>query len=162
MSTSQRLVLEPAASFISVARQLEDWDGGATDLVAGLGDEPISARWTRGDLEVRYSANPAIGLRVIEGSGVEEVAGRLRLTGERAVLLAGSSDPGEVLLGITALGLLGDLHALPTLERLVASRGAEHRGAAELAIRRIGMTALSIGRSVCKTDVERTPTATPS
>jgi hypothetical protein len=146
VSTSQRLVLEPAASFISVARQLEGWDGGATDLVAGLGDEPISARWTRGDLEVRYSANPAIGLRVIEGSGVAEVAGRLpSLTGERAVLLAGSSDPGEVLLGITALGLLGDLRALPTLERLVASRDASTRGAAELAIRRIGMTALSIG-----------------
>ena len=95
---------------------------------------------------MRYTANPAIGLRVLEGSGVAKVAGHLPLlSGERAVLLAGSSDRGEALLGVTALGLLGDMDALPTLQRLVGSGDASTRGAAELAIRRIGMAALSTG-----------------
>ena len=101
----------------------------------------MAARWTLGDLEVSYTANPAIGLRVLEGSGVAKVADSVPcLSGERAVFLAGSSDRGEALLGITALGLLGDMHALPTLQRLVASGDGSTRGAAELAIRRIGMS----------------------
>ena len=105
-----------------------------------------AARWTLGDLEVSYTANPAIGLRVLEGSGVAKVADSVScLSGERAVFLAGSSDRGEALLGITALGLLGDMHALPTLQRLVASGDGSTRGAAELAIRRIGMSALTTG-----------------
>ena len=142
----QRLVLAPEVSGAEVAAALAGWDGGATDLAAAVDGERISARWTRGDLEVRYSANPAIGLRVLEGSGVAEITGRLPLlSGERAVLLAGSFDRGEALLGITALGLLGDMHALPTLQRLAASNDASTSSAAELAIRRIGIAALSIG-----------------
>ncbi len=145
-TVTDRLVLARGAGFAEVAAALAGWDGGPTDRVLPLGDEPVSAHWTRGDLEVSYSANPAIGLRVLEGSGVAKVAGHLPLlSGERAVLLAGSSDRGEALLGITALGLLGDMHALPTLQRLVASGDASTRGAAELAIRRIGMAALSTG-----------------
>jgi hypothetical protein len=143
---TDRIVLARWTGFAEVASALAGWDGGPTDRVLPLGDEPVGARWTRGDLEVRYSANPAIGLRVLEGSGVAKVAGSLRaLSGERAVLLASSSDREEALLGITALGLLGDMHALPTLQRLVASDDGSTRGAAELAIRRIGMTALSTG-----------------
>jgi hypothetical protein len=141
-----RLVLAPEISAAQVAEAFANWNGGATDLTAALDGEPVSAQWTRGDLEVSYSANPAIGLRVLEGSGVASVAGSLpELSGERAVLLASSADAGEALLGITALGLLGDMHALPTLQRLVASGDGSTRGAAELAIRRIGMTALAVG-----------------
>ena len=119
---SNRVVLAPEVSAAEVADTLADWNGGATDLTPALDGEPVSAHWTNGDLEVSYTANPAIGLRVLEGSGVAKVAGHLRLlSGERAVLLAGSSDRGEALLGITALGLLGDMHALPSLQRVVAS-----------------------------------------
>jgi hypothetical protein len=145
-TVTDRLVLARGAGFAEVASALAGWDGGPTDRVLPLGDEPVGARWTRGDLEVRYSANPAIGLRVLAGSGVAKVAGSLPgLSGERAVLLAGSADRGEALLGVTALGLLGDMHALPTLQRLVASGDGSTRGAAELAIRRIGMSALTTG-----------------
>jgi hypothetical protein len=143
---SNRVVLSPEISAADIADALAGWDGGATDLATALDGEPLSAHWTCGDLEVSYSANPAIGLRVLEGSGVAKVASHLPLlSGERAVLLAGSSDHGEALLGITALGLLGDMQALPTLQRLAASRDGSTRGAAELAIRRIGMAALSTG-----------------
>ena len=142
----KRVVLAPEASAADVSAALAGWRGGATDLVAGVGGEPISARWTRGDLEVRYSANPAIGLRVIEGSGVAEVAGRLPLlSAERAVVLARSSDPATALLGITASGMLGEISALPTLQRLVDSDDERIRGAAELAIRRVGMSTLVEG-----------------
>ncbi len=141
-----RLVLAPEVSAAQVAAALTGWSGGATDLAGGLDSEPMAARWTLGDLEVSYTANPAIGLRVLEGSGVAKVADSVScLSGERAVFLAGSSDRGEALLGITALGLLGDMHTLPTLQRLVASGDGSTRGAAELAIRRIGMSALTTG-----------------
>jgi hypothetical protein len=141
-----RLVLAPQVSAADVAAALADWSGGATDLTPGLNGEPVSARWTRGEKEVRYSANPAIGLRTVEGSGVATVASRLPLlTGAHAVLLTGSSDRGEALLGITALGLLGDPQALPTLQRVAASADPNTRGTAEVAIRRIGMRALTVG-----------------
>ena len=141
---SDCLVLAPGTSVADVEAALGGWSGGTTDLVTGVGDEPVSARAGRvAVVELRYSANPAIGLRVIEGSGIAEVAARLPvLSGERAVLLAGSSVRAEALLGITALGLYGDIDALPTLQRLAASADESLRGAAELAIRRIGMAAL--------------------
>jgi hypothetical protein len=146
LNVPDRVVLAPEASAADVARVFAEWVGGATDLVASVGGEPLAARWTRGDLEVRYSANPAIGLRVVEGSGVGEVVGRLPvLSRQRAVVLAGSSDRATALLGITATGLLGDIDALPRLQRLVDSDDERIRSAAELAIRRIGMTALVAG-----------------
>ncbi len=103
--TDVRLVLAPGLGYDDVARALSDWDGGPTDHHPWLGGEPVSARWTRGQHEVRYSANPAIGLRVVEGSGLDGIA-LPSMAAADALRLAGSAVEQEALLGATALELL--------------------------------------------------------
>lgn len=146
MSSSQRFLLDPRAGFAVVEGALSGWQGGALDRTAWLGGEPSAARWTKDGAEVRWSANPAIRLRVLEGSGAAQLEGLLPfLTPDRAVELAGSAEPAEALLGVTALGLLGDVAGLPVLARLAESPEPAVRGAAALASRRIGTAALTAG-----------------
>jgi hypothetical protein len=146
MTGSERLVLDPDVAFRDVENALSAWRGGALDRTARLGGEPVAARWTRDGAEVRWSANPAIGLRVLEGSAAAGLEGLLPLlTPDRAVELACSSDPGDALLGVTALGLLEDVTSLPVLAELAASPEPAVRGAAELASRRIGLAVLAAG-----------------
>jgi hypothetical protein len=146
MTHSERLVLDPQVGFAAVESALAGWQGGALDTTAWLGGEPVAARWTRDGAEVRWSANPAVRLRVLEGSGAAELEGGLSLlTPHRAVELAGSADPGEALLGVTALGLLEDVTALPVLATLAESPEPAIRGAAEQASRRIGLAVLAAG-----------------
>ena len=105
------LVLAPEVTFTDVAQALSGWNGGPADLTPELGGEPVVARWTKGDAEVSYSANPAIGLRVLQGDGLRLLSHDLpALTVAGALELARSADAGaeDVLLGVTALGLLGD------------------------------------------------------
>jgi hypothetical protein len=147
-TTATRVVLAPHVGFADVADAMAGWTGGATDLAPWLAGEPVSARWRRNEAEVSYSANPALGLRVLEGSGLREVAQLpAAMTVDQASWLAGSADPAEAALGVTALGLLGDAAALPDLERTASHRATEPAvaGAATLAVRRIGLAALVTG-----------------
>ena len=121
--TPPRLVLAPGLRYADVERALADWDGGPTDHLPGLDGEPISARWTRGVDEVYYSANPVIGLRVLEGSGVDRTH-LASMTTEEALRLSGSAVEEEALLGATALGLLAD--PVGAAARRIAQRRASH------------------------------------
>jgi hypothetical protein len=137
------LVLAPEVRYDQVAALFAGWEGGPTDRHAWLAGEPIGARWSRGEDEVRYSANPALGLRVLTGC---ELGGRLPLLGRaRARALAGSEDLADALLGITAAGLQEDLEAVEALEGLTRDPRPEVRAAAELALRRIGVAFLRLG-----------------
>lgn len=145
---NNRLVLAPEVGFAEVAEALASWDGGASDLTPELGGEPLAAHWTMGGAEIFYSANPALGLRVLDGSGLQDVGALpADLTGDRALWLAASADPGEALLGVTALGLLRDPAALRHLDRIRSDPTVEPAlaGAADLATRRIGLAALVAG-----------------
>jgi hypothetical protein len=125
---------------------LAGWEGGALDRAPWVGEEPLAARWTHDGIEVRWSANPAIGLRVVEGTGLGQVQSRLpALDARLATELACSVDTAEALLGVTALGLLEVVTALPVLAKLAASPEPAVRGAAELASRRIGLAVLAAG-----------------
>jgi hypothetical protein len=105
--TRFRLVLAPGLRYDDVAQALADWEGGSTDHLPALGGEPISARWTRGADEITYSANAAIGLRVLEGTGLDRTD-LASMSTEEALRLSGSTVEEEALLGATALGLLVD------------------------------------------------------
>jgi hypothetical protein len=143
------LVLAPDALYPDVVNALTGWQGGVADLAAPLPHSvanPLAARWVRGDREIRYTANPAIGLRTLAGSGLADLEGLLpRLTPERALELARSVDTAEALLGVTALGLFEDVTALPVLAHLAESPDPAVRGAAALASRRIGLAVLAAG-----------------
>jgi hypothetical protein len=126
--------------FDAVAALFAGWDGGPTDRHAWLAGEPVGACWTRGGEEVRYSANPAIGLRVLSGSGAEGARGRLAvLSPTRARALASSEELGRALLGVTASGLYGDVRAVDRLTALTRDPRPELRAASELALRRVGV-----------------------
>ena len=146
MSDSARLVLDADVAFRDVESALLGWRGGPLDRTEWLAGEPVAARWTRDGAEVRWAANPAMRLRVLEGTGAAELEGLLPLlTPERAVELARSVDTAEALLGVTALGLLEDVSALPVLAELGESPEPAVRGAAALASRRLGLAVLAAG-----------------
>lgn len=159
------LVLAPQVGLADVAELLTGWDGGVSDLTPELGGEPLTARWTRGDAEIRYSANPAIGLRVLDGAGLHELdrLAVVGMTGDQALRLTGSPDPAQALLGVTALGLLGDAAALAHLDRVRSDRTAEPAlaGAADLAIRRIGLASLVAGAETIIRRRDRRPDSDP-
>jgi hypothetical protein len=142
------LVLGPQVTYADVEDTLRDWSGGAADLTRELGGEPTLARWTRDGATLTYSANPAIGLRVLEGEGLASLADRLPALGvDDAIRLMRTGDAvaEDLLLGVTALGLLGDPAALPDLDRLVARDDPDLAAAARLATRRIGYAAMVAG-----------------
>ncbi len=143
------LVLDPDVAYSDVAAALAaDWEGGAMDRAAALGDEPVSARWTRGTDEVTWSANPALGLRILDGTGLRAVRDRVSaLTTTGAVALARGGTLDQRLLGVTALGLMGDPDGLPVLADLAADGEPSVRAAAALASRRIGLATLVAGAS---------------
>lgn len=138
------IVLEPSVRFDAVARHFESWKGGPTDRHTWLAHEPIGARWTYEGIDVLYSANPAIDLRVLSGTDVgTHVEGLPVLTSARARSLARSSELEEALLGITACGLYGDLAAVTDLTQLARDERPEIGAAAELALQRIGVASLA-------------------
>jgi hypothetical protein len=140
------IVLEPEVGFDAVAAALRGWDGGPADRHPWLGGEPISASWTRDGREVHYSANPAINLRVLSGSGAADAAAALpTLAPERMRALARSDDLESALLGITAAGLCEDLSAADDLEALAGDPRPQVAAAAGLALRRLGATVLQMG-----------------
>ena len=140
------IVLEPEVGFDAVAAALRGWDGGPADRHPWLGGEPISASWTRDGREVHYSANPAINLRVLSGSGASEAAAALpALAPERMRALARSDDLESALLGITAAGLCEDFSAADDLEALAGDPRPQVAAAAGLALRRLGATVLQMG-----------------
>ena len=156
------VVLEPAVPFAAIAGAFCGWEGGPTDRHAWLAGEPIGARWTRGGVEVRYSANPAIGLRVLSGEGAAHAAGALPvLSPERAREIARSDDLEAALLGITALGLYGDMSAAGDLERLAGDPRPGVRAAAELALRRVGAAVLGLGAERIAARRRRAPDRDP-
>jgi hypothetical protein len=143
---TRSIVLEPDVGFDAVAAALGEWDGGPADRHGWLAGEPISANWTRGGREVHYSANPAINLRVLSGSGAADAAAALpALQPERIRALARSEDLESALLGITAAGLCEDLGATGDLEALAGDERPEVAAAASLALRRLGATVLQVG-----------------
>jgi hypothetical protein len=140
------IVLEPEVGFDAVAAALRGWDGGPADRHPWLGGEPISANWTRGGREVHYSANPAINLRVLSGSGAADIGAALpALDPERIRALARSDDLESALLGITAAGLCEDLGAAADLESLAGDPRPQVAAAAGLALARLGATVLQVG-----------------
>lgn len=158
------VVLAPGVTFGEVADAFAGWEGGVTDLTGGLAGEPIAARWWRAGSEVSYTANPAIGLRVLMGTGLELLRScPPTLTPPQAVQLARSRDTAEAMLGVTALGLLADATALPLLDRIAARAGRDEPlgGAAELATKRIGLAALATGAATITDRVRRHPGRDP-
>jgi hypothetical protein len=158
------LVLPPEVTFRTVAEVLRDWTGGPADLTPELGGEPVVARWTREGATLTYSANPAIGLRVLEGDGLGLLGDRLpRLEVDDAIRLvrAADTDAEDALVGVTALGLLGDSDALPHLERLVARDDPDLAAAAGLATRRIGYAAMVAGAARVAERRDRAPAVDP-
>lgn len=140
------VVLEPAVAFAAIAAAFSGWDGGPTDVHAWLAGEPIGARWTRGDAEVLYSANPAIGLRVLTGPEARDAARELPiLSPARARTLAGSGDLESALLGITATGLYGDRAAAAELGTLERDSRPQVAAAASLALRRLDVALVQAG-----------------
>jgi hypothetical protein len=140
------IVLEPGVRFDAVAAALSGWTGGPTDRHRWLAGEPISATWTRAGRDVHYSANPAIGLRLLSGSGAADAAAGLPvLAPERMRALARSDDLESALLGITAAGLAVDLGSLELLETLAGDRRPEVASAAGLALQRLGTAVLELG-----------------
>jgi hypothetical protein len=168
-SVIERLVLSPGATYADVEDALDasaegGWVGGAADLTPELGGEPTIAGWTKDGATLAYSANPAIGLRVLEGDGLGLVASRLPALGvDDAIGLvrAADADAADTLLGVTALGLLGDPDALPYLERLVARNDPELAAAAGLATRRIGYAAMVAGAARVAERRDRAPAMDP-
>ncbi len=161
---SPTLVLAPEVTFQTVAEVLCDWTGGPGDVTPELGGEPVVARWTKNGTDVSYSANPALGLRVLEGDGLRLLVDDLpAFTAASALDLARSPGAGaeDVLLGVTALGLLGDLDALPYLERLVARDDPDLAAAASLATRRVGYAAMVAGAARVAERRDRAPARDP-
>lgn len=143
---SATFVLDPGVAFDAVAAALSGWTGGATDRRPWLAGEPIGASWRRDGREVHYSANPAIGLRVLSGSGAADAAAALPvLAPERVRALARSADLESALLGVTAAGLCGDLGAVEDLEALAEDPRPQVAAAATLALQRLGAGALEAG-----------------
>jgi hypothetical protein len=139
------IVFEPGVRFDTIAACFADWEGGATDQHLWIADEPIGARWRRGEEEVVYSANPAINLRVLSGDRVSRHADRLPvLTPARARSLVLSAELDQALLGITACGLHGDLAAVEELTQLAGDERPEVGAAAELALQRIGVASFAL------------------
>ncbi len=85
------------------------------------------------------------------------------MTGEQALRLARYGDAAESLLGVTALGLLGDASALPHLDRLASQPGVDPTlaGAAALSVRRIGAAGLLAGVERLTTRRTRRPSHDP-
>lgn len=140
------VVLAAHVGFDDVADALDGWDG-PVDSVDGVDGPPILARWTRGEVEVRYSSHPDLGLAVLEGSGVDLLPPLTRMRVGAAAADARSGDLATALRGTTALGLLGDPAALPALDALRADPRTPPAvlGAADLAVTRLGEVAVNAG-----------------
>lgn len=137
-------VVDRSCGFAGVALAFESWTGGATDVGPWLGSEPIGAQWTSGDRVATFTANPAIGLRVIELDG-QLPDGITTMSAAEARALAGSGDTAEAALGVTSIGLMGDVGSLALIDELQDDTRGPVAGAARLACRRLADVLLRLG-----------------
>ena len=139
------VVLAAHVGFDLVADALDGWDG-PLDAVDGLDGTPVLARWTRDGAEVRYSSQPDLGLAVLEGSGLDQLPPLPRMRLGSAAADARAADLATALRGTTALGLLADAAALPALAALRTDPATPTavRGAADLAVTRLGELATAV------------------
>jgi hypothetical protein len=106
----------PWLTFDEVAARLAalGWRGGADVAYAPLvPGEPEVATWTLGRATLAYTCNPAVWLRLVEATGVDDaswgaVARALPHLDERGIAgLLQSADDEEVVLALLAVEALG-------------------------------------------------------
>jgi hypothetical protein len=121
---SRVLVLAPSYPYLRLARALEQagWSGGPiTALPPLVAGEPEAATWRRRGKVVRYTCDPVVWLRVLRIDTAEGLPQLPTLSLDDVAQLLGSSNEGEQLLGIHAVGALGAKKLLGHLEVLCES-----------------------------------------
>ncbi|NJK31034.1 MAG: hypothetical protein HC927_00725, partial [Deltaproteobacteria bacterium] len=156
MSLPVRRVLPPDIDFLGLAARIEN-AGWARDPTAASGrtslrpGEPELAAWLRGDARLTYTANPVVGLRVLELGGVptREQRGMFdSLPGLDAPALARlleSDELGTLLLACFAAAELELIELLPQIEILRTHAERRVAAAAERSHRRLGAAILQRG-----------------
>lgn len=148
-------VIARTCGFAKVAQAFASWTGGATEVGPRLGSDPIDAQWVSGDRIATYTANPVIGLAVIELAG-ELPDGIDTMAAAEARSLARSGDTVAAALGVTSIGLMGDVASLGLVDELEHDSRGPVSGAARLARSRLAGVLLRLGVARLKERAEAT------